>query len=260
MKLENRLRMIHDDFFKHYFLEKYIIKDGKKHPLAIICPGGGYHRVCSFIEGLPYARKLNAMGYSAVVVHYRCGTKYPYPTPQNDLARAIRYVLSKKDRWNLDVEGYSLWGSSAGGHLAASFGTDAMGYKNYDLPKPGTLILSYPVVTMGEKAHVGSRNYLLGTDQQPGRIEFASVEKQLTPDYPPVFLWCGLDDHTVDPENSQLLADALAEQKILHQYLPVAGVDHGVGIGEGLACEGWFEKAVAFWESCRQNIKNGTSV
>lgn len=251
MKLENRIRRILDESFKGYYLEKYILKDGKKHPVAIICPGGGYRRVCSFVEGLPFARVLNAMGYSAVVVHYRCGRKHPYPTPQDDLARAIRHVMARKDRWNLDLECYSLWGSSAGGHLAASFGTDAMGYKKYNLPKPGAIILTYPVVTMGEKAHGGSRNHLLGEDKSAQRLRFASVEKQITSDYPPTFLWCGLEDHTVDPENSYLLASALADHHVPHRFLPIAGVDHGVGLGEGLPCEGWIEEAVGFWESCR---------
>ena len=252
MEFENRIRRILDHAFKGYYLEKYILKDGKTHPVAIICPGGGYWRVCSFVEGLPFARKLNAMGYSAIVVHYRCGSKYPYPVPQEDLARAIRHVLQHKDRWKLDMEGYSLWGASAGGHLAASFGTDAMGYKRYGLPKPGALILSYPVVTMGEKAHEGSRKHLLGEDRTPHMIQFASIEKQITADYPPTFLWCGLEDRSVDPDNSRMLAEALKEWEIPHAFLTVADVGHGVGIGEGLACEGWFEKAVGFWESCRK--------
>ena len=96
MKIKHKIRFVLDNLFKGYNLEKHIIKDGKIHPVAIICPGGGYHWVCSFIEGLPYARKLNGMGYSAIVVHYRSGKKYPYPVLQNDLARAIRYVISKK--------------------------------------------------------------------------------------------------------------------------------------------------------------------
>lgn len=251
MKLEYRIRRFLDENFKGYYLEKYILKDGKTHPVAILCPGGGYRRVCSFVEGLPFARKLNDMGYSAIVVHYRCGKKHPYPVPQEDLARAIRYVWERKDRWKLDMEGYSLWGSSAGGHLAASFGTGAMGWKRYGLPRPGALILAYPVVTMGEKAHEGSRNFLLGEDQSAQRIEFTSIEKQITADYPPTFLWCGLEDRSVDPDNSRMLADALREQGVPHVFLPVAGVGHGVGVGEGLACEGWIEKAAAFWKSCR---------
>ena len=28
-----------------YAIEEYIINDGKKHPVAIVCPGGGYSRI-----------------------------------------------------------------------------------------------------------------------------------------------------------------------------------------------------------------------
>ena len=251
MKPENRLRKLLDSLHQGYYLEKHLIRDGNTHPVAIICPGGGYHWVCSFVEGLPFARKLNNMGYHAIVVHYRCGKDFPYPTPQDDLAQAIGEALRNQEKWKLDMENYSLWGSSAGGHLAASFGSDALGYKNYGLPKPGALVLIYPVITMGRYAHMGSRNYLLGPDPLPDLAELASVEKQITKDYPPTFLWCGLDDHTVDPENSRMLAASLARKGVPHQFLPIEGVDHGVGIGEGLPCEGWLEKAVAFWETHR---------
>ena len=251
MKLKIRIRKFLDESFKGYYLEKYILKDGKRHPVAIICPGGGYRRVCSFVEGLPFARKLNAMGYSAVVVHYRCGNKNPYPVPQADLARAIRHVMDRKDHWNLDMENYSLWGSSAGGHLAASFGTDAMGYKKYNLPKPGALILTYPVVTMGEKAHEGSRTYLLGKNPTEEDVRFASIEHQVDSDYPPTFLWWGDSDTCVDPDNSRMLRAALEANHIPSMCMEYAGVDHGIGIGKGLPCEGWFEKAVAFWEQQR---------
>ena len=45
-----------------------------------------------------------------------------------------------------------------------------------------------------------------------------------------------------------MLAKALEEQKVTHVFLPIKCVNHGVGTGEGLPCEGWFEKAVHFWE------------
>ena len=112
--------------------------------------------------------------------------------------------------------------------------------------------MSYPVITMGEWAHEGSRNFFLGENQSCERIKLTSVEKQITFDYPPTFVWCGMMDGTVDPKNSQLLVKALEEAKIFYDFLPIEGVDHGVGIGEGLACEGWFEKAVSFWENCRR--------
>ena len=234
-----------------YKIKPYILKDGKKHPVAIICPGGGYRRVCSFIEGYPYAKKLNAMGYHAVVVYYRVNVLARYPAPQEDLARAVREVHSHAQAWNLDMKGYSVWGSSAGGHLAASFGTRNMGYANYDLPKPGALVLVYPVVTMGEKAHEGSRKFLLGENPTPEQIRFASIQLQVDPSYPPTFLWWGDSDGCVDPDNSRMLRAALEENNVPCQCIEYAGVDHGIGIGKGLPCEGWFEKAVTFWESQR---------
>lgn len=234
-----------------YALRPYLIRDGKKHPVAVICPGGGYRRICSFIEGHPYAKQLNKIGYHAVVVYYRVKDQARYPAPQEDLARAVEELLEKQEKWHLDMRGYSLWGSSAGGHLAASFATDAMGYRKFGLPRPGAVILSYPVVTMGKYAHAGSRNFLLGPEPSEAMVALTSVEKQITENYPPTFLWWGDSDTCVDPENSRLLRSALDGKGICAQCREYAGVDHGIGIGLGLTCEGWFQDAVAFWESHR---------
>lgn len=250
--LSSRIREYFDTNRENvYQIRPYLLKDGESHPVAIICPGGGYRRVCSFVEGHPFAKKLNAMGYHAIVVYYRVNVLARYPAPQEDLARAVREVHDKAELWKLDMRGYSVWGSSAGGHLAASFGTKNMGYARYGLPKPGALILVYPVVTMGEKTHAGSRNFLLGENPSEEEIRFTSIEQQIGPHYPSTFLWWGDCDGTVDPDNSRMLRKALEANNIPCACIEYAGVGHGVGIGKGLPCEGWFEKAVAFWEQQR---------
>lgn len=230
-----------------YELVPYLVQDGKKHKVAVICPGGGYNMVCSFVEGEPFATVLNAMGISAVVVYYRCRELAGFPAPQDDLARAVQEVLQRAEEWNLDTEGYSVWGSSAGGHLAGSFGTENMGFRKYGLPKPGAMILIYPVVTMGEHTHEGTRNNLIGPKASREMQEYTSVERQVTPDYPPTFLWCGSADSCVPPENSHLLAAALQKCGVPCRFIEYPGVEHGVGLGEGLACQGWIFKAVDFW-------------
>lgn len=238
------------DFYhpNEFDLDPHLINDGKKHPVAIICPGGGYGMVCSFVEGRPFAKKLNQMGYHAVIVYYRVREKALYPAPQDDLAQAVRQVLSNADEWHLDVENYSVWGSSAGGHLVASFGTDNMGYTRYGLPKPGALVLIYPVITMGEHTHQGTRDNLLGKNPTEEMVHFASIHQQISKNYPPTFVWCGDADRTVPCCNSHLLAEALEKENIPHEFVEYPGIDHGVGLGEGTACESWFEKAVAFWQ------------
>lgn len=234
-----------------YRLKPYLVRDGKTHPVAIVIPGGGYRRICNFSEGYPYAKKLNAMGCHAFVLYYHVREYAHYPAPQKDLVRAVKEIMAHADQWKLDMDGYSVWGSSAGGHLAASFGTEAMGYTQYGLPKPGALVLTYPVVTMGEKTHEGSRNFLIGREPDEETVRLTSVEKQVTPAYPPTFLWWGAEDDCVDPANSRMLKDALEEKHIPSLCTQYPATGHGVGIGEGLPCEGWFEKAVQFWEEHR---------
>lgn len=238
-----------------YALKPYLVRDGQIHPVAVICPGGGYRRICSFIEGHPYARALNRLGYHAVVVYYRVREEALFPNPQDDLAQAIREVLSHAQDWKLDTTGYSLWGPSAGGHLAGSFGTESMGYKHYHLPKPGAIILSYPVVSMGEKAHPGSRNFLLGPHPTQDQIQKTSLECQITPAYPPTFLWWGDKDECVDPDNSRMLQAALEANRIPRQCREYQNVTHGVGLGRSLPCEGWFKDAVVFWETVTRETK-----
>lgn len=243
------------DFWRRnrYELKEYVIRDGKKHPFALICPGGGYSVVCSFIEGAPYAQRLNALGYSAFVLYYRCGRQARYPNPQDDLARAVRDIMSRAEELSLETEGYSVWGSSAGGHLAASFGTESLGYAHYGLPRPGALILTYPVITMEDFTHAGSRKNLLGKTPGHEQIELLSVEQQITPNYPPSFVWCGDADRTVDPKNSRVFSEALRQNGVPVQLEVYPGVDHGVGLGAGLACEPWFDAAVTFWEKARES-------
>ena len=238
--------------FRHpndYELVPYLVDDGKKHPFAIICPGGAYGMVCSYVEGEPFAKVLNSMGIHALVLYYHVREKSLYPAPQDDLARAVREAHSRAEEWKLDTHNYSVWGSSAGGHLAASFGTENMGYVKYGLPKPGAMILIYPVVTMGPLSHPDTRTHLLGENPSAADIAFASVERQVSPAYPPTFLWTGDADQTVPPENSRMLRDSLEKAGIPHKYAEYPGVDHGVGLGTGTCCEDWLDRAVAFWQT-----------
>ena len=174
------------DFWRpnRYLLEKHLINDGKKHPFALILPGGGYGMVCSYVEGLPYAEELNRMGYHAFVLFYRIKDKARFPAPQEDVARAVKEIFDHAEEWKVERRCWSLWGSSAGGHLAASFTAEA----DRDM-LPGALILTYPVITMGPLTHSGSRDMLLGKEPSDEQIERLSVEKHITGSYPPTFLW-----------------------------------------------------------------------
>ena len=231
-----------------YELKFYPAPNGQHAHFALICPGGGYESVMSCIEGKPIAQALNKRGYSAFVLRYRCRARAKYPTPLVDVARAVREILANADRYNVETKDYAVFGFSAGGHLAAMFGVPSLGWGKFDLPRPGVLVLSYPVITMGQKTHEGSRKNLLGKTPTDAEIRRCSMEKQVDFKYPPTFVWCGDSDKTVDPDNSKMMADALENYHVPHVLKVYPGVDHGVGLGAGSSCENWLDEAVAFWK------------
>ncbi len=248
MKLTESLQRAYDWHRPNrYALKRYLLKDGKTHPFALICPGGGYQLVCSYGEGLPYAKALNARGYHAFVVYYRTKELARYPHPHEDLHRAIEEVFAHAAQWKLETEGWSLWGSSAGGHLAASYCTEDRG-----TPKPAALILSYPVVSLGACTHPGTRDNLLGENADPAMVGRLSIERHIGADYPPTYVWNGTADSLVDPVNSRLLEKALADAGVPHMAEEFEGVDHGAGLAQGTNAADWLEHAVAFWEAQRR--------
>lgn len=246
------------NFINNIRVDEYVIRDGKKHEFAIVCPGGGYEYISDSNEGKPVATKLNEIGVSAFVVYYSCGKLARFPKPLMDLGTVIQYIVENKDNLML-LDNYSIWGFSAGGHLVSSFGTDSLGYKNYNLPKPQALILSYPVISMGMFGHEGSRNYFLGISPDEELIKKTSVELLISKDYPATFIWCGLDDKTVSPMNSFMLKESLDKYNVLSKLVQYENVGHGVGLGEGLLCEDWFEKSIRFWKESQVIFKQNSS-
>lgn len=222
---------------------------GKNRPFVLILPGGGYGDVCSFSEGFPLAIHLNDLGYNAFVGQYSVGQNAHYPNPQNDVAKMIKFIIDNADKNNIDANEYAVCGFSAGGHLAASWGTKTVGYAKYSLPKPSALFLSYPVITMGKYTHVGSHKNLLGKDCKNMELQkLYSIELQVDKDYPATFIWQCKNDKVVPFRNSLLLREALNRNRIANRFMPVEGTAHGWGIATKTPAEGWIEKALAFWE------------
>lgn len=216
----------------------------------LIVPGGGYYNVCSFIEGFPFAKRCNELGISAFVLQYRTFSGAHYPNPQEDAAQAVRYILDHAEAFDLAGTDYAVCGFSAGGHLAASFAVEQLGYGRFGVPKPQAVLLGYPVITMTDMTHDGSRQNLLAEDANDDKLRMLySVEKQVTVAYPPTYLWNCEADCVVPAENSAMLESALRKcgVPVTHEIFP--GTVHGWGLGIDTPAEGWFERAIAFWNN-----------
>lgn len=89
----------------------------------ILCSGGGYNSVCNVMEGFPAAKQFHKLGITAFVLNYRVADKDLFPAPLEDLAQAYRYIEAHAQAFQVDMEDYAVCGFSAGGHLAAEWGT-----------------------------------------------------------------------------------------------------------------------------------------
>ena len=149
----------------------------------VICPGGGYSVLVSGPEGHGIARWLNRHGIAGIVLEYRLPKGRPF-VPLLDAQRAIRTVRANAEKWRVDPARIGIIGFSAGGHLAATACThfDDGNPRSGDpidraSCRPDFAIMVYPVVTMTEKTHGGSRDNLLGRHPKPELVE-ALLERE----------------------------------------------------------------------------------
>ena len=193
---------------------------------VVICPGGGYSGLAFDHEGVMVAKWLNSEGIAAFILKYRMPNKHK-EIPLSDAQQAIRYVRSHASEYDINTSKIGICGFSAGGHLAATASTH-FGMSGIN-SHPDFSILFYPVITMTEATHGGSRSNLLGDNPSPTDIYTFSNEKQVNVNTPPAIILLSDDDKVVVPENSITYYEALKRNDIpVAMYIfPTGG--HGWG-------------------------------
>jgi len=219
---------------------------------VVICPGGGYGGLVTGAEGHGIAAWLNRHGITGIVLEYRLPAGRSH-VPLLDAQRAIRTTRAHAKEWKLDPARIGIMGFSAGGHLASTAGThfDAGDASATDPVqrvscRPDFMILVYPVITMGDKTHGGSRTNLLGKNPDAKMIELFSNEKQVTAKTPPTFLAHAKDDGPVPPANSQMLYDALRANNVEAEFLLLPSGGHGLNGYRGPMWDAWQEQSLAW--------------
>jgi acetyl esterase/lipase len=227
-------------------LEAFLPSGDKANGAAIVlCPGGGYIRHVTDREGYPIAKWLNDHGIATIILEYRL-PKLRHQVPLLDAQRAIRLTRANAAAWKIDPKRIGILGFSAGGHVASTAATHFDdGNANSPDPierlssRPDFAWLVYPVVTMGEFTHTGSRNELLGPDSKPELVRLYSNETQVTADTPPTFLAHAIDDKPVPPENSRQFVAAMKEHRVSVELLELPSGGHGLNGCKGPLWEQW---------------------
>lgn len=215
------------------YLTPYLVEGSRQ--AMIVFPGGGYEHLADH-EGGPIAQWLNDHGISAFVLTYRIAP-HKQPAALLDARRAVRYVRSHAEVYGIDADKIGILGFSAGGHLAAMTG---VAFEEGDpessdpieqvSSRPDLMVLCYPVITMQDFTHAGSRHHLLGEAPTQALIDQFSAEQRVTSETPPAFIWHTADDQAVPVENSLQMALALGRYAIPYELHVFQKGRHGLGL------------------------------
>lgn len=195
--------------------------DGKRRAMMIL-PGGGYHQI-SEREAEPIAFKFLSMGYNAFILKYSPQKFYNvyYPTQLLQSLSGVRYIKENSEELHVDNSFVGIIGFSAGGHLC---GLTGLKYNDRDLLnimqcgidlKPRVMGLCYAVSCSGEFASIGSMRNIANNDEE--LVEKLSLNKLVTEDSPPVFIWHTAEDKIVHSMNSLLVAQEYARRNLSYE-------------------------------------------
>lgn len=194
-------------------------------PAVLVIPGGAY-KFCSDREAEPIALAYLAKGFNAFVLRYSLNDKAAFPTPLNDAEKALQFIRDKADEFHIYPDKIAVCGFSAGGHLAAAVSTMSE-------EKPNACILGYPCI-------LDSTSPILAKPVE-------SLDRYVTPNTPPTFIFAARDDGCVPIKNSLIYADKLDENGVGFELHIFSHGDHGFSLANDTVCDKHWIKI------CRQN-------
>ena len=224
---------------------------------VIICPGGGYSILAASHEGSDVAKEFNKMGVTAFVLKYRIPNENAQfdrtIAPLQDAQQALRMVRNDAIKYGINPNRIGIMGFSAGGHLAATasthFAKPVGEIADNTNVRPDFSILIYPVISMKEFGHGGSKEKLIGKTPSPEMIELYSNETQVTKDTPPVFLVHAGDDNAVPVKNSLSYYEACQKNGVSASLIIYPKGGHGFGMNNKTTKDNWTDNVKNWMES-----------
>jgi len=205
-------------------------------PCVITVPGGGYTWV-STREGEPVASYFMAQGYHTCVLTYSTSPEHVYPTQLLQLAASVDYLRKHADEFSIDPARIYCIGFSAGGHLVGDLAVEWNKLRDrhgvdYDA-RPSAVGLGYPVISSVFRYNATFTNLLAGYDEaeQARLMEQVQLDKAVTPDTAPCFVWTTAQDGLVPAQNTLAMAMACANAGVPYEAHVFPIGDHGLASG-----------------------------
>ncbi len=206
-------------------------------PTVVVLPGGGY-KIRAEHEGESIAKFYQSRGFQAFVVNYRCMPNR-FPSALSDAQQAIKIIRRRADEFHVDPNAIFVIGFSAGGHLAGCLATmDDVCPKDDEVyasisPKPTGAILSYPVISTetldGSPANQCVLSLIEGLSIPQEKL---SLEKIVSENTSPCFLWHTVADTTVSVTHSLRFCEALRHKNVPFELHVYPDGPHGLGLAQ----------------------------
>lgn len=210
----------------HAFInDEYDATNKTRRPGIIVLPGGAYS-YRSKRETDPIVFHFLSLGYQVFVLDYTVKRENIGERKiERGVLESIKLLREKSDEYSLFKDKIGLIGFSAGGHLALS----ACCHFSSILERPDFALLSYPVVTSNPLyCHEESFFNIAGESKE--RREYYSLEKEISPSCPPLFIWHTLQDESVPAMNTILLIEELYKKKVKFEYHLFQDGKHGLSV------------------------------
>lgn len=224
-------------------------KDGRPHPTVVFVHGGGFisghpRMLGAYPEFATRLATLAAKGYVVASISYRFAREAPFPAQVQDAKAAIAWLRANASTYGIDPTRIAIWGSSAGGMIAATVGTTC-GVAEFEPtidgkpPEKGTTCVQavadwFGPMTLGSDDPaapvdpLASLYYGCASGKcAPGVRTRANPITYIDPSDPPFLIAHGDSDKLVDIAQSRQFDSRLRAACVSSQFEVLAGADHG---------------------------------
>ena len=236
-------KLVDIPYYKDLKLDIYypsIKKD--KYPVFLIIFGGGWisgNKEMHFIEDMI---KPLQYGYACVVINYTLALDEIFPRDLIDVKMAIHFIHTYASMYQFDTSDITVWGESAGGHLALEASLVPNHLLGLDIINTSVknLVIFYPLVDINtidrdiklEKDKYVQEDSLIGAllgknlyDEDI--LKLCSPINYINKDMPSLFLQHGLEDKLIPVSQSLELIEKMKEYpNIKFKYELLEHEDH----------------------------------
>ena len=229
-------------------LDIFLPKTGEPpYPIIFHIHGGGFMAGNKYGGANAIAQPALLNGYAFVTIDYRLSGEALFPAAVNDSLAAVRFLKANAEAYNIDANRITVWGSSAGGNLAAMVATKGSAKDKTDVQAAVNWFgpiefdaMDAQFEQLGLKPKIGKTSsdsspesrYLgvtVGSDAAAALVTEANPATYIDPSDPPMYIQHGSADTNIPYLQSKNFADQLAaaigDDKVIFELLDGAG--HG---------------------------------